>query len=175
MRCEKIRAIREIRVQILILFINKENDKMSTIQIKRLGLEEWELAGQLFRLMAEVFEEERAPLSAEYLGRLLCLDWFWVLAAFRGDELVGGLTAYVLPLTRVEASEVFIYDLAVREEYQRQGIGRLLMAAVQEQARAQGIPDLFVPADNEDEHAIDFYHAIGWEASAVTFFTAGSG
>jgi aminoglycoside 3-N-acetyltransferase I len=33
---------------------------------------------------------------------------------------------------------------------------------------------MFVPADNEDEHAIDFYHAIGGEASAVTFFTFGS-
>lgn len=141
------------------------------IRIQRLFVNDHTLAGQLFQLMAEVFEKECASLSDEYLGRVLSLDWFWVLAAFRGNELVGGLTAYVLPLTRIEASEVFIYDLAVREAYQRQGIGRLLMAAVREEARTQGIHEMFVPADNEDEHAIDFYHAIGGEASAVTFFT----
>lgn len=146
---------------------------MSRTTIKRLGAEEWELAGQLFRLMAEVFEEEHAPLSDDYLGRVLSFDWFWVLAAFRGDELVGGLTAYVLPLTRVEASEVFIYDLAVRGAYQRQGIGRLLIEVLRAKARAEGIGEMFVLADNEDEHAIDFYHALGGEASAVTFFSFG--
>jgi aminoglycoside 3-N-acetyltransferase I len=112
---------------------------MSTIQIKRLGAEQWELAGQLFGLMAAVFEEENEPLSETYLKQLLSRSDFWAMAALVGDELAGGLTAHTLPLTRREAAELFIYDIAVAETHQRRGIGRLLMTAVQEQARAQGI------------------------------------
>jgi aminoglycoside 3-N-acetyltransferase I len=38
-------------------------------------------------------------------------------------------------------------------------------------AAAEGITTSFVPADNEDTHALAFYQAIGGEASPVTFFT----
>jgi len=36
-----------------------------------------------------------------------------------------------------------------------------------------GIHDLFVPADEDDAHALDFYRALGGVASPVTFFTFG--
>jgi aminoglycoside 3-N-acetyltransferase I len=39
------------------------------------------------------------------------------------------------------------------------------------QAAEAGIHVLFVPADNEDTHALDFYTALGGEAAPVTIFT----
>jgi aminoglycoside 3-N-acetyltransferase I len=144
---------------------------MSQIRTQRLTDGDREVARSLFALMANVFEEASAPLSDSYLDRLLRRDAFWAVAAFVGDELVGGLTAHLLPMTRAEASELFLYDLAVRADWQRHGIGRCLVTALREQAVVAGIQTVFVPADNDDLHALDFYQVLGGVPSAVTFFT----
>ena len=52
-----------------------------------------------------------------------------------------------------------------------QGVGRLLVSALREAATAAGIDDVFVPAENEDLHALEFYRALGGAATPVTFFT----
>jgi len=96
---------------------------------------------------------------------------FWAIGAFEGEQVLGGLTAHTLPMTRNETAEIFIYDLAVDPAFQRQGIGRQLIAELRIQAAAVGIDVLFVPADNEDLEALDFYRALGVQASPVTFFT----
>jgi aminoglycoside 3-N-acetyltransferase I len=125
----------------------------------------------MFALMAAVFEEESAYLSDDYLDRLLRRDDFWAIAAFMGDEIVGGVTAHTLPMTRTESAELFIYDLAVRGDRRRQGIGRRLIAALREAAAEAGIQVAFVPADDDDVHALEFYRALGGEPSPVTIFT----
>lgn len=48
---------------------------------------------------------------------------------------------------------------------------RALVAALRAQAAQQGIGVVFVPADNDDTHALDFYHALGGTAAPVTIFT----
>jgi aminoglycoside 3-N-acetyltransferase I len=141
------------------------------MRLQRLTSGDRAVARALFALMAQVFEEESDELDDDYLDRLLGETNFWAIAAFVGDELVGGLTAHTLPMTRTEVAEVFIYDIAVRPEQQRRGIGRRLIAELREQAAARGIGDVFVAADNEDTHALDFYQALGGEAAAVTCFT----
>jgi aminoglycoside 3-N-acetyltransferase I len=123
--------------------------------------------------MAEVFEEEHDHLSDEYLAQLLARDQFWALAATLGEELVGGLTAHTLPMTRSESRELFIYDIAVRVDHQRRGVGRLLVSHLTRIANDGGIHDLFVAADNEDAYAMEFYRALGGVASPITFFTFG--
>jgi len=122
-------------------------------------------------MMAAVFGEARGELSDEYMAGLLASASFWAIAAIDGDEVVGGITAHTLPMTRVQDSEIFIYDIAVRPDRQRRGIGRSLVAHLREAAAAEGIDVVFVPADAEDDHAIEFYRALGGDASPVTFFT----
>lgn len=141
------------------------------MRAKRLTSGERDPARRLFTLMAEVFEEECEPLSDDYLDRLLSREDFWAIAAFAGDELVGGLTAHTLPMTRSESSEIFIYDIAVHGPHQRRGVGRQLVTLLRKEAARIGIDDVFVPADNDDEHALDFYRGLGGVPSPVTFFT----
>ena len=117
---------------------------MLKIQTSRLTSDNRELAKGLFIMMAEVFAEGCDHLSDDYLDRLLSREDFWAIAAFVGDEIVGGLTAHTLPMTRSKSSEIFIYDLAVREDQQRKGIGRQLMTALREAATAAGIPLVLV-------------------------------
>lgn len=146
---------------------------MSHPAIRRLAVEDLALARETFRLMVDVFEEEEAPvtLGDAYLARLLAREDFWAFVATVEGRPVGGLTAHALPMTRREATELFLYDLAVHASHQRRGIGRSLVEALLRAARDAGISSVFVPADNDDGHALDFYRAIGGDAAPVTIFT----
>ena len=143
----------------------------SALRTRRLRPGDGDIARRLFALMAEVFGEPAEPMRDAYLEELLARESFWAFTALDGGELVGGLTAHVLPMTRGELAELFIYDIAVREDRQRQGAGRLLMRAAREGARAAGISELFVPAETADEHALEFYRALGGVPTAVTLFS----
>jgi aminoglycoside 3-N-acetyltransferase I len=140
-------------------------------RVERLGPLDRDKARALFSMMNQVFDEEHGELTDAYVDSLLSREQMWILAASNGSEIVGGLTAHVLPLTRVQVKEVFIYDLAVRIDHQRRGVGRLLMDALAHLAAGSGASELFVAADNEDQHALDFYRAIGGAGAPVTMFT----
>ena len=144
---------------------------MREISVERLSVADIEVARALFATMTRVFATPAEALSDAYLTRLLDRDDFWALAAFVDGQMVGGLTAHTLPLTRAEVSEVFIYDIAVVPDWQRQGVGRQLMSTLRSQAAAAGISVMFVPADNEDTHALGFYEALGGVPAPVTIFT----
>ncbi len=123
-------------------------------------------------MMVEVFDEGGPQaLSDEYLLRLLDRESFWAMAACSDDDVVGGLTAHTLPMTRSPSSELFIYDLAVRPEFQRRGIGRRLVVELCDAAANAGISTVFVPAETEDTHALEFYRALSGEPAPVTIFT----
>jgi aminoglycoside 3-N-acetyltransferase I len=141
------------------------------MRVIRLKTGDRELSRELFATMADVFELAAEPISDVYIERLLAREEFWALAAIVEDQIVGGLTAHTLPMTRTESYEIFIYDIAVRADRQRQGIGRLLMAELRKLASMQGIHDVFVAADDEDQHALEFYRALGGAESPVTHFT----
>jgi aminoglycoside 3-N-acetyltransferase I len=147
-------------------------------KVRKLVPGDEQLALETFRTMAAVFAEDEVdegePLRDEDVVALLRRDDFWALAAFDGDEVVGGVTAHALPMTRHRGAELFLYDLAVRSDRQRRGIGRALVSELLALARRAGIGTAFVPADDEDAHALDFYRAIGGEESKVRFFTFSS-
>lgn len=151
---------------------------MTRYQIRRLGTDDLDIARCLFSMMADVFDEDSGelaaePLTAKYLGQILNEASFWALAAFDADLAIGGLTAHTLPMTRSACAELFIYDLAVRCDYRRQGVATELIRALRASAADEGIDVVFVPADNEDRHALDFYLAQGATAAPVTHFTFG--
>lgn len=146
------------------------------MHVERLTSGDRDVARALFALMAEVFAEDGeapggAALSDGYLARLLSREDFWAIAMFAGDRIVGGRTAHTLPMARTESSEIFIYDIAVRRDQQRQGVGRRLVAELRTRAAARGIREVFVPADDEDVHALGFYRALGGAPSPVTILT----
>ena len=147
--------------------------RTAKLRSKRLQSNDRDTARALFTLMAEVFEERREDLSDSYVDRLLAREDFWAIAAFAGDQVIGGLTAHTLPMTKAQSSEIFIYDIAVRRGHQRTGVGKLLVAELRALASAAGIHEIFVCADSEDAHALDFYRALGASGSSATMFTLG--
>jgi aminoglycoside 3-N-acetyltransferase I len=143
-----------------------------TYLIRRLGKEDMLLARQLIRLFKEVFEmEEEIEVSEPNLIRLLENPAFVAYAAMLKNKIVGGLTAYELPMYYAQGSEMFIYDIAVAPDYQRKGIGKKLLSELNDYCRQKGIAEVFVAANEEDTHALDFYRATGGAAEKVVHFT----
>ncbi len=141
--------------------------------VRRLGRSDVTAARALFALFADVFETDHTEVSNEYAAELLERTDFWAYVAMLDDGVVGGLTAHTMPMTRSESAEIFLYDLAVDASVQRRGIGRQLVARLVADAAAVGIDVVFVPADNEDTHALDFYRAMGGRPAEVTIFDLG--
>ena len=141
-----------------------------SIEIKRLTKEDLSDFTALINLFNLVFEEESKSGSEANSLRLLNSDGFIALAAIAENEVVGGLTAYELPMYYSDSSEIFLYDLAVKPDYQRKGIGKDLLHSLKEYCIENGIKDFFVMAHEEDKYAIEFYHATGGKSEKVVNF-----
>jgi aminoglycoside 3-N-acetyltransferase I len=119
----------------------------------------------LLALFGEVFGEPETyqgnvPTDA-YLAALLAKSDFVALVALDGDEVVGGLAAYELQKFEQMRSELYIYDLAVREAHRRRKVATGLIEALQPIARAHRAWVIYVQADRGDDPAIRLYESLG--------------
>jgi aminoglycoside 3-N-acetyltransferase I len=119
----------------------------------------------LLAVFGEAFAEpdtyQGAVPSDAYLEALLAKPHFIALAAVSGEDVVGGLAAYELEKFEQARSEVYIYDLAVREDHRRKGVATGLIRELGRIAKARGAYVMFVQADPEDAPAIRLYESLG--------------
>ncbi len=141
------------------------------LEVRKLTQEDGSAFNSLVHLFNMVFEEDENAIGTEAnLLRLLSNDHFVAMAAFYENEIAGGLTAYELPMYYSDHSEIFLYDLAVKAEYQRMGVGKRLIHALKEYCIRNGINEFFVLAHEEDEHALEFYRSTGGKSEKVINF-----
>ena len=141
-----------------------------SFQFKRLTPSDLATFKSLIKTFNTVFEEEQSIGSDTHLLKLLGNNSFIAIAAISKNEVVGGLTAYELPMVYSDASEVILYDMAVRIEYQRMGIGKGLIQSLKEYCAINNIEMFFVMAHEEDIHAVEFYRATGGKSEKVVNF-----
>jgi len=119
----------------------------------------------LLAMFGEAFEDVETYQGAVpddgYLARLLDKPHFIALAALDGDQVIGGIAAYELEKFERARSEIYIYDLAVRETHRRRGVATALIRALQRIAAERGAYVIFVQADRGDEPAIRLYQSLG--------------
>jgi aminoglycoside 3-N-acetyltransferase I len=128
----------------------------------------------LIEVFAVAFEDEKsyrsAPPSDIYLlGLLEREDFIPLMAVDGGGKVVGGLAAYVLRKFEQERSEIYIYDLAVLEEYRRQHIATGLINKLREVAQEIGAYVIYVQADHGDDPAIKLYESLGTREEVLHF------
>jgi aminoglycoside 3-N-acetyltransferase I len=141
------------------------------ITTKQLTAADTGLFTGLLQLFEEVFEMKGLIIPNEdYLKKLLQREDFIVFVAAYENVIVGGLTAHILPSYYSASSEIYIYDIAVKTNYQRQGIGEKLILALTEYCSKNGYQSFFVQADEKDAHALDFYHSTGGIAKNAVHF-----
>ena len=93
----------------------------------------------------------------EHLLNILTKKDFMAFVAIKENKIIGGLTAYTLDQYYSRKPLAYIYDLAVLTNYQRQGIGKQLIAEITKYCAVQGYEEVFVQADKVDDYAIEFY------------------
>lgn len=128
---------------------------------------------ELLSVFAEAFEDDASYLSKqptdEYLMELIAREDFIPLVAIAEGKVVGGLAAYALRKFEQARSEVYIYDLAVIEEYRRQHIATGLINKLREIAKEIGSYVIFVQADHGDDPAIKLYESLGLREDVLHF------
>lgn len=146
-----------------------------SVSIRQLTSEDGALVEGLLTTFAEAFDDEdtysgNRP-SASYVRRLLGGDSLIVVAACKGDEVVGGMVAYELKKLEQDRSEIYIYDLAVSADHRRRGIATALIEELKRIAVSRGAYVIFVQADTgvEDAPAIALYTKLGIREDVLHF------
>jgi ribosomal protein S18 acetylase RimI-like enzyme len=141
------------------------------ITIKQLAYEDVDEFVQLICVFEDVFEMKGFKMpDVAYLQALLKKEDFFVFVAFSGEEVVGGLTSYIMHQYYSVSPLVYIFDLAVKKEFQRKGIGKLLIEANNDYSRSINAEAVMVQADLADGHATEFYRSTGAKGERVIHF-----
>ena len=144
---------------------------MAMTDFKKLSSGDEAQFATLIQLFNVVFETANpAPINNNQLLKLLSNSAFISFVAIDNNEIVGGLTAYELPSYYSEQSEAYLYDIAVKPEFQRAGIGKQLISTLTEYCKQNNIAIFFVEAHEEDQEAVDFYHKIEGQAERIIHF-----
>jgi aminoglycoside 3-N-acetyltransferase I len=115
----------------------------------------------LLQLYVDVFGDRSMPKEIDYLASILQQENTLFVAAYLNNEIVGGITAHILPSIYGNFNELYIYDMAISQAHQRHGIGSKMLDFVKSYSKEHGIIDLFVQADAVDSGARNFYKKNG--------------
>src|SRR5205823_4379581 len=84
----------------------------------------------------------------------------WIAIPEGSDRPVGFLLCHRLPLRSGSGQELLLYEIGVHLHWRRRGIGRALIAHMENWMHEHGITDIWVCADNDA--AVEFYRACGF-------------
>ncbi len=133
---------------------------MEGLSIKKLTRDDLNTLTEVVRLFERVFEMDNFKLpDSRHLEKVLSKKDFFVFVAQLDDKVVGGLTAYVLEQYYATRPLVYIYDLAIDNSLQRKGIGKKLIDAINDYCKQEGFEEVFVQADKDEDHVVDFYRS----------------
>lgn len=132
------------------------------------------LMRELNEVFAVAFEDPEHYQSTKpsdgYLAKLISNSDFIPVVAIMDGKVVGGLAAYVLHKFEKERSEVYIYDLAVDENFRRRHIATGCINKLREIAReTTDAWVIYVQADPPDEPAVKLYESLGIREDVLHF------
>ena len=124
------------------------------------------LFNQLLDCFEQVFNEphnygSHVRPDKDYIQSLLADKTFIALVALDNDKVIGGLTAYEYKKYEQPRSEIYIYDLAVYEDYRKQGVATALINQLKPIAKERGAWVIIVQADQGDTAPINLYTKLG--------------
>lgn len=125
----------------------------------------------LIEIFKDVFENDEPIANDEQLVKLLSNPDFFVFVVLLNNEVVGGLTIYVLHRYYGTKPIAYIYDVGISPDFQGQGLGKALIAAVCNFCKQNGFEDAYVEAESDDIDAVSFYRKTKFssEMNAIHF------
>ena len=113
-----------------------------------------EVVREAYAKYVERIGKEPAPMLVDYEAAILAGE-AWVLV--KGEETSGVL------VMRPENGHLFVETVAVRPDRQGSGLGRRLMAFVEETARDRGLREIRLYTNEKMEENLPFYRSLGFE------------
>jgi len=143
------------------------------VNITRLTKSDLEEVIELLHCFGRCFDEpeiycEQQP-SEDYVESVLENPSNIVLVAKYQAKVIGGLVAYELKKLEQPRSELYIYDLAVEEEFRQKGVATSLINALQPIANELRAWVIYVQADYVDPPAIALYSKLGEKEEVLHF------
>jgi ribosomal protein S18 acetylase RimI-like enzyme len=132
---------------------------MEQLSITRLTTDQWEEAQASITLFWDIVP------SQAIIIRFLSNSQNILLSAEVEGVLVGQAIAYILDRWEQEQPMLFLYSIDVVENYQRQGIGRGLIAAVKKIGQAENCSEGFVFTNESNLAAKGLYQSTGGKRS----------
>jgi GNAT superfamily N-acetyltransferase len=124
------------------------------------------LLGELFTLESDFKPEREKQLAA--LRWLLDHPGHGRLFVLRDMDRVVGMANALISVSTAEGGPVLILeDVIVASGHRGGGHGRRLVEHVMAWAAAEGMSRITLLADKDNEAALRFYHALGFEKSAM--------
>ena len=149
------------------------SSKDISVTVRRLHSVDVALMRELNQLFAAAFNDAevytRVPPDDSYLCALLGKEHVIALVALVSGQVVGGLVAYELEKFERARSELYIYDLAVTEDYRRRGVATALIQQLRDIAASRGVWVIYVQADYGDNAAIGLYEKLGVREDVMHF------
>ena len=145
----------------------------TTVATRVLGVSEVSALRGMLTVFGTAFQDTETYCKAQpdddYLGRLLSNEGFVAVAAYEGDNIIGGLAGYILPKFEQARSEFYIYDLAVDEGHRRKGVATSMIQCLKTYVDSRGFFVIFGQADYGDEAAIALYTKLGIREDVMHF------
>ncbi|MBD3637056.1 MAG: GNAT family N-acetyltransferase [Crocinitomicaceae bacterium] len=138
--------------------------------IERIKPDEIEKFIELREIFIDVFMQDAPALTEQQYAQLRDNRNFVAVGATVGFELVGGLTAHIIPNYYKGGLDFFIYDIAIKREHQRKGVGLELLKFAQQFCKDHGIKEMYVAAEDTDEQALSYYRKTNAEEIGTRFF-----
>lgn len=141
------------------------------MEIKKLNSGSLANFKSLIEMFKDVFENDEPVANDEQLGKLLTNPDFFVFVVLLNNEVVGGLTIYVLHRYFDTKPIAYIYDVGIRPDFQGQGLGKALIAEVCNFCKQNDFEDAYVEAESDDIDAVSFYRKTKFssEMNAIHF------
>jgi ribosomal protein S18 acetylase RimI-like enzyme len=110
----------------------------------------------------EAFSElHDRPPTDEALTAFLANPSCYLLLALEDDRVVGSMNGYALRKAHRNEPQFLLYQIDVREGFERRGIGRALIERFQAEARAAAAYEVWVVTERPNEAATGLYRACG--------------
>jgi aminoglycoside 3-N-acetyltransferase I len=127
------------------------------MEIKQLKKNEIAQFIALIEIFKTVFEHDDPTADSEQLSKLLSNPDFIVFVVLLNNEVVGGLTIYLLHSYFNSKPIVYIYDVGISPQHQGKGFGKALLNEVGNFCIQNNVEEAYVEAESDDIDAIQFY------------------
>lgn len=127
---------------------------MTKIDIKLLS----ENDASLLQKAASLFHPDK-DISINRCKQMLLEERDYYIIACNGDNPVGWIIGYTLK--RFHGDDMFLYEIDVKEEYQKQGIASMLIEKLKQIAIQNNCVEMWVPTNKSNTPAMRLYQKTG--------------